>query len=440
MKKMYSFVMVFAIAISVNAQLVFNENFSGFTEGNLGTQGLWIQSGTGTDVQISTTTPLTYTGYTSGSQYATVSSVDGTDPRKLFSATINTTTDVSIFMSFVVRVTSATASDAGATHSLALFNTADPDLPFRFYVSTEPGNASQVRFGILTGNSTNPANIAWTSIDSSFTINTTYLIVARYDISSAGGNNDDAWLWVNPGLTTEPATASAAVSLPDANEANFGDLLNALGIFQNSTSSPAAAYDGFRVAYGASSIIAWTNLAPAGAPLPVQLTSFEAEEAGMNTKLVWNTAEESGIVNYVIERSTDGRNFIPIGSVKAANLKTYSYTDAQPASKNNFYRLKMDHSDGSFKYSYIISVKSKLDTHILLSPNPVKNVLMIQHPKAGKDATIQIVSSTGQIVKDIRLSANAVITYVDLVGFTNGFYQVVFKNGSVMFGKTIIKQ
>lgn len=446
MKKIYSLIMVSAIALTVNAQLVINENFTGYTDGNLVGKGpvgnLWTAAGSGSDVQVASATQLIYPGYTSGTQYVTVAAADGIDPYRLFipPSSITTSSNVSIYMSFVVRVSAAPASDisGGPEYSLALRNTADPDLPFRFYISSEPGNPSQVRFGILTGNSTNASNIAWTSIDSSFTTGTTYLIVARYDIFS-GPNNDDAFLWVNPSLSQEP-NGTPAASLLNANEANFGNTLNALQIFQNGTNAPVAAFDAFRVAYGTSSALAWTSLSPAGAPLPVRLTSFNAAEEGLSTKLIWNTAEESGISSYIVEKSTDGRTFTAIGTVKAANQKTYSFTDAQAASENSYYRLKMVEMDGSYKLSYIISVKSKLNTNISLSPNPVKNILMIQHPKVAIDGHIQIISANGQMLKDIRLAANAVISNVDMSGFTSGLYHIVFKSGSDMFSKTVLKQ
>jgi hypothetical protein len=438
MKKIYSLIMVSAIALTANAQLVINENFTTYTDGNLDVQGGWVPGAGTPDVQVASTTPLTYPGYISGTRYATVSSVDGKDPHKLFSTPpVNTSSDVTFFMSFVIRVSAAEASDGAPAYSLALINTADPDLPLRFYVSSEPGNASQIRFGILTGNSNNVNNIAWTPLTDSYTINTTYLIVIRYDIASAAGNNDDAYLWVNPSLASEP-NGTANATLLNANEANFGDLLDALRISQTD-GSPDAAYDGFRVAYGTSSALAWSNLSPAGAPLPVQLTSFNASEESFGTKLIWNTLEESGIVSYVIEKSTDGKNFTAIGTVKAANLRSYSFTDAQ-SSDNSYYRLKMVELDGTYKYSFIVSIKAKLSTNISLSPNPVKNMLMIQHPKAGTAGHIQIISATGQLIRDIRLSANAVISNVDMNGLTNGLYHVIYKNGSDMFSKTVLKQ
>jgi hypothetical protein len=445
MKKIYSFLMVSAIALTANSQLKFNENFSGYPNGNLVGNGpvgnLWTTSGSGSDVQVANTTPLVYSGYTSGTQYVTVAAIDGLDPYRLFTAPadVNTQSDVSFYMSFVVRVSSASVASSPSPYSISLRNSADNDVPLRFYISSESGNASKVRFGILAGNNNNPNSIAWTTEGGLYDINTTYLIIIRYDIFSAPGNNDDAYLWVNPNLSAEPNGNSVA-SYINGTEANFGDQLNALQISQNGTNAPVAAFDAFRVAYGTSSALAWTNLGAQGAPLPVQLTSFNAAEEGLSTKLIWNTAEESGISSYVIEKSTDGRSFTAIGSVKAANLKTYSFTDAMGTSDNSFYRLKMIELDGTFKYSYIISVKSKLTTNISLSPNPVKNLLMIQHPKADATGHIQIISATGQVIKDLRLSANAVISNVDMSGFTSGLYHVVFKSGSEVFSKTVLKQ
>jgi len=435
MKKIYSFIMVSIIAMTANAQLVINENFIGYTN-PLGTQGGWVQNGTGNDIQINNFNPLTKAGYTSGGNYMTVASVNGTDPHKPFSGGgVNVSSTQIFYISFVIRVTAASERSGSPIYSISLANTTSSLFPGKFYIAEDNGTSTDIEFGIAVGDN----NPTYTNLNLQYGM--TYLVVLRYD-AVAGGSNDNMYIWVDPSLASEPTTASANASQTNSNqELGYGTSINALKVNQaDDAASPDADYDAFRVAAGTTSPIAWTNLSPAGAPLPVMLTSFNANEDGLNTKLVWNTDEESGIANYVIEKSTDGRSFTAIGSVKAANLKSYSFTDGQAAAENNFYRLKMVEVDGSFKYSYIISVKSKLSLNISLSPNPVKNTLMIQHPKAGTNGHIQIVSAAGQTIKDIRLSANAVISNVDMSGFTSGLYHVVFRNGSDVFSKTVLKQ
>lgn len=440
MKKVYSFVTLSILALTVNAQLVINENFTGYTNGNLANQGGWVNFGGTPDVLVvNDGNPLTYTGYTAGTSYATIARADGTDPRKAFSLPINTSTNRVIYVSFLVRVSSAPEGNQNPVQAISLENTANTNYPLKFYIRELQGggnNGSNIAFGIATG-STDPA---YTSYE--FQYNITYLIVIRYDVQ-AGADNDDAYLYVNPSLAAEPSTAiatgQAGATQMNTGEVAYGTELNALRIWQSGTGTAAAAFDGFRVASGDNSAAAWVALSPAGAPLPVQLTSFNASEEGLSTKLVWNTAEESGITEYVIEKSTDGRNYTAIGTVKAANLKSYSFTDAASA-ENSYYRLKMVEVNGTYKYSYIVSVKAKLAASISLSPNPVKTSVMIQHPKAGTNTHIQILSAAGQLIRDIRLSANAVISNVDMSGLTNGLYHVVYKNGSDIFSKTVLKQ
>ena len=51
------------------AQLMVDD-FTGYILGDLGTQGGWVQNGSGTDIQISNSNPITYTGFwSSGGNY-----------------------------------------------------------------------------------------------------------------------------------------------------------------------------------------------------------------------------------------------------------------------------------------------------------------------------------------------------------------------------------
>ena len=442
MKKIYSFVMVSIIALTVNAQsLVFNENFPGYItttpNNNLVGQGSWTSGGsTGTDVKVLSTTPLTYTGYQSGAEYVQTTTGSGTDPRKLFlaSATIPTTSTQVIYMSFVVRVNSASNGNFGNGYQSLSLQTTSGSTPARFYIDRNSGNTA-VRFGVAVGDESPD----WTSY--SYNFGQTYLIVIRYDVFN-GNNNDNAFLWVNPALSSALSTGSNASHTNSNGEVGNGSTFNGIRFNQNGLgyNTANAAFDGLRVAYGTTAAAAWTALSPAAGSLPVVLTSFNASNDGLSTKLIWNTDDESGFDSYVIEKSSDGRTFTAIGTVKAANQRVYSFTDGSATGDNSFYRLKMVDINGSYKYSYVVSIKSKINANISVSPNPVKNNLIIQHPKVTTEGSIQIVTANGQLVKSIRLASNAVISYVDMSGFTTGLYHIVFKSGSDMFTKTVIKQ
>jgi hypothetical protein len=434
--------MVSIIALSANAQnLVFNENFPGYNtttpNNNLIGQGSWISgSSSGTDVKVLSTTPLTYTGYQSGTEYVQTTTGSGANPSKTFQAgvTIPTNSTQFIYISFVVRVTSASNGNPGNGYHSVSLQTSNGNTPARFYIDRNAGN-SAVQFGIAVGDEAP----AWTGY--SYNFNQTYLIVIRYDVVM-GNNNDNAYLWVNPALSSALSTGFNASHLSSNGEVSNGNTFNGVRFNQAGLSynTANAAFDGFRVAYGTTAAAAWTDLSPAAGSLPVILTSFNASNDGLSTKLIWNTDDESGFDSYVIEKSSDGRTFTAIGTVKAANQRVYSFTDGSATGDNSFYRLKMVDINGSYKYSYVVSIKSKVNANISLSPNPVKNNLIIQHPKVTTAGSIQIITANGQLVKSIRLASNAVMSYVDMSGFTSGLYHIVYKSGSDMFTKTVIKQ
>ena len=67
------------------------------------------------------------------------------------------------------------------------------------------------------------------------------------------------YLWVNPVLTAEPPTAGAEVSVTagtDGNPATVGNFL----WHNRGIANPVGSFDAIRVAYGATSASAWTNL------------------------------------------------------------------------------------------------------------------------------------------------------------------------------------
>jgi hypothetical protein len=429
MKKIYTLFMVSAIALTTRAQLVINENFTGYTVGNLNGQGSWASNNSsGPDVAVANTSPLIYSGYNSGGNYITVQATKGQDETKAFSQNIATGSAQTIYMSFVVNVTSSAANKQD--YSIALLdNSATPVSPVQFSIKDIGGS---IYFGIAGSSSA----VGLTS--SSYNYGTTNLIVIRYDIISSGA--DKGYMWVNPtSLTPEPSTSSANATFTAITE-TYGSSLHALQVLQTAK-TPNAAFDAFRVAANANSSIAWALLSPAASSLPVTLTSFNANTDGLNnTKLAWNTSNESGIVSYVVEKSTDGRTFTDIGSVSATQQSTYSFTDNQASTDYTYYRLKIVENDGSFKYSYIVSLKSKLSLNISLSPNPVRNTLLIQHPKVGTEAHIEIINTSGQLIKDFRLPASAVLTSIDMSGLATGLYHVVFKNGTDVFSKLVLKQ
>jgi hypothetical protein len=110
-----------------------------------------------------------------------------------------------------------------------------------------------------------------------------------------------------------------------------------------------------------------------------------------------------------VQRSADGRNFATVASVVANSAVQYGYTDAQPLSGTNFYRIASIENTGVEKYSSIVKVAiGKFAPAISISPNPVVggqiNLQWTNQPAASY--TIRLSNSQGQIVFSTTLQHN----------------------------------
>jgi len=116
-----------------------------------------------------------------------------------------------------------------------------------------------------------------------------------------------------------------------------------------------------------------------GIPLSARILDFSGTLLGERVALSWITIIEQNLSYYEIQRSVDGVEFSPIGSVDAKGaeqeLATYQFVDNQlPEGKRYlYYRLRMIDRNGYPEFSDVIRINieslSKLD--INLYPNPV---------------------------------------------------------------------
>jgi len=167
-------------------------------------------------------------------------------------------------------------------------------------------------------------------------------------------------------------------------------------------------------------------------PLPLSLTSFTASKSNNSIELNWKTANEQNTAAFVIERSTDGRNFTNLGTVQSSgnssSTKNYSFTDQNPLTGTSFYRLKMVDKDGSFTYSKVIAVSMSAITKALqVFPNPVRDILHVQTTGI-EIITLQIVDAAGKITKQEKIQLNGNTSFsVEVQSLPKGKYYLVLQ-------------
>lgn len=140
-------------------------------------------------------------------------------------------------------------------------------------------------------------------------------------------------------------------------------------------------------------------------PAPITLLSFTAQKHPRHpdqSLLRFSTASERDNAGFDIERSPDGNKWAKIGYVvghgTTAEQRDYDFTDSQPLSGRNYYRLRQTDYDGSFEYSPVASVFFETGTiTVTVSPNPVADYLMLQ-PVLEEEVQVNIFDQNGGLV------------------------------------------
>jgi len=189
-----------------------------------------------------------------------------------------------------------------------------------------------------------------------------------------------------------------------------------------------------------------------GIALPVEWISFSGKLSGNSAILYWTVGGETGNNFFTIEKSADGINWEPIGTVKSNNsplttLKTYTYTDNRPFEGNSWYRLKQTNDNGAFSYSSIIHLQSVAASfEITTYPNPARDHIsvILRHAKPGKK-WVSLYSASGILLQNYTLNTQYDYESFLLPHFTElgkGVYSLIIKDkdGNTTAVQQIIKQ
>lgn len=117
----------------------------------------------------------------------------------------------------------------------------------------------------------------------------------------------------------------------------------------------------------------WWVIVDQSSTLPLNFISFKASKETNSINLTWSTTAEVNVLNFTVERSTDGQHFKPIATVPASNISGINYYIAQddsPAAGINFYRIKETDQDGKYMYSVSRSVSVDGSLFVSVYPNP----------------------------------------------------------------------
>jgi len=181
--------------------------------------------------------------------------------------------------------------------------------------------------------------------------------------------------------------------------------------------------------------------------LPVKLTNFNVEETKRTNTIEWQTASEINNEYFEIERSIDGRNFEPIGTVEGKGtsygLANYQFVDRLPSTMS-YYRLRQVDFDGAFEYSDVISVSrgARGGDDFSVYPIPARDRLNIEYSAAEADEmNISVISITGKVLttQTVTNQKGRNLFNIDSADLVSGTYILRIETGETQINKLFTK-
>jgi glucose/arabinose dehydrogenase len=172
----------------------------------------------------------------------------------------------------------------------------------------------------------------------------------------------------------------------------------------------------------------------------LNLISFTAQKISAGQiKLEWQTGSELNISGYTIQKKQQGETtFSNIGFIESKSVNgfsnselNYTFTDSSAFNYTKlFYRLQIQHPDGSFTYSDIRLITSDITKNgFTLFPNPAKNQVQIYLNDFIRPVVMIIYDNAGKKIEEQTL--NQQTTTIELP-VSKGIYimQMSDKDGS----------
>lgn len=244
-----------------------------------------------------------------------------------------------------------------------------------------------------------------------------------YKGSASGLLNTAVWTFVNnqPEIGAYTSIAGAG----DVNGDGIGDVIVGDPNYSNGEQN-----EGRALAY----------LGQPDVVLPLHMLEFTGRLTGNKATLQWITINEAGTSYYEVQRSTDGKNFIPVTKVNSRSVSgssQYNITDDYPFTGTIYYRLKIAGSDQKFNYSLIVVLRNAKGDFWEIHPSLLSSGqsfnLGINSQEDKKNITLNIIDINGRILQRRKLLLTKGYQIISLTVMGKGFYIIQlagFKEGA----------
>lgn len=176
--------------------------------------------------------------------------------------------------------------------------------------------------------------------------------------------------------------------------------------------------------------------------LATELIDFRGHLENAQVELFWETAMEKNNHYFVVEYSLNGIGWEELERIEGAgnsgNYLHYNYTDKDPISAVNYYRLKQVEYDGTSTYSDIVAVEYTKDYTYNIYPNPAIRQMTIALSSRLENPSVLIYDVKGQkYIVPSQINGNKII--LEVAQLPQGVYYIVIQAGENVFQQTFQK-
>ncbi len=160
--------------------------------------------------------------------------------------------------------------------------------------------------------------------------------------------------------------------------------------------------------------------------LSVKFKSFSGVSYNQKNQLDWVTSTEEELVEFQIERSTNGVEFEKIGFLAALNSLvggSYTFIDEEPNFGTNYYRIIGLNTNGSQDVSDMIAIDTRYET-LPITIRQSDEYIEVINNTGNKNISIKIFNTSGSMIYDSGMMQSA-----------NGYFKIdssVLHNSGVL--------
>lgn len=183
--------------------------------------------------------------------------------------------------------------------------------------------------------------------------------------------------------------------------------------------------------------------------LPIEWLSLDAEYKNNQSIIDWKTTINKELDYFIVERSSNGKDWKKIGKVMtsqtiASSYSTldYQFIDKEWVAQLTYYRINQFDKNGSSQYSPVVSVNPKRTGELTIYPNPAKDKLYISYLNQNRPIQITIISSIGKLISVNQIENTNNEVELNIAHLSAGIYliSIQLENGEIINHKFIVEK